>query len=67
MPLGAEIRPLDLTRMAASIAASYGDKGAIIITSGDDGVRIGVHGLDGREIQEALCIVIYHAVSRDRG
>ena len=60
-----EIKPLDLTRMAASISSSYGDKGAIIITSGNDGVRIGVHGLDGQEIQEALCIAIYHAISQN--
>ena len=63
---GSEVRPLDLTRMAAAIAASYRDKGAIIITSGDDGLRIGVHGLNGREIQDALCVAIYHAVSQSR-
>lgn len=59
-----KIRPIDLRRTAAAIAANYGDRGAIVITSGDDGIRIGVHGLDGRETQEALCIAIYHAVSK---
>lgn len=58
------IRPMDLKRTAASIASNYGDKGAIVITSGDEGVRIGVSGLDDRDLQDALCIAIYHAVSR---
>jgi hypothetical protein len=58
------VRPLELRRTAAAIAANYGDKGAIVITSGEEGIRIGVHGLDGREAQEALCIAIYHAVAR---
>jgi hypothetical protein len=61
------VQPLDLRRMAASIASTYGDGGAIIITSGDNGIRIGVHGLNGREIQEALCVAIYHAVSQVLG
>jgi hypothetical protein len=59
-----KVHPIDLRRTAAAIAANYGDKGAIVITSGDDGIRVGVHGLDGRETQEALCVAIYHAVSK---
>jgi hypothetical protein len=58
------VRPLDLTKMAASIASTYRDKGAIVITSGDDGIRIGVHGLDLREAEDALCTAIYHVVSK---
>ena len=60
----ANVRPMDLKRTAAAVAANYGDKGAIIITSGEGGIRVGVHGLDSREAQEALCIAIYHAVAR---
>jgi hypothetical protein len=58
------VRPMPLKKMAASIAATYGDDGAIIITRGPDGIRVGVHGLDGQELQEALCVAIYHAVSK---
>lgn len=58
------VRPLDLTTMAASIATAYRDKGAIVITSGEDGVRIGVHGLELREAEDALCTAIYHVVSK---
>ena len=60
----ATVRPLDLTKMAASISTSYGDKGAIIITSGEEGIRVGVHGLDLREAQDALCTAIYDVVSK---
>jgi hypothetical protein len=59
-----KVRPVDLRRTAAAIASNYGDKGAIIVTSGEDGIRIGVHGLDARELQEALCVAIYHAVAK---
>lgn len=55
-----QITPVDLERMARSIAANYGDKGAVIITYGDDGFRIGVSGLDSRELQDALCVGIHH-------
>jgi hypothetical protein len=60
----ANICPIDLRRTAAAIAANYGDKGAIIITSGEEGIRVGLHGLDGQEAQEALCVAIFYAVSR---
>ncbi len=58
------VRPFDLEKIAASVSRSYGDRGAIVITSGDDGVRVGVHGLDLREAQDALCVAIYHVVSK---
>ncbi len=31
------IKPIGLQRMAKSIATNYGDKGALIVTMGDDG------------------------------
>jgi hypothetical protein len=54
------VHPIDLERMARSIAQAHGDKGAIVITVREDGVRIGVHGLDAREIQDALCVGLFY-------
>lgn len=51
---------MPLERLARSIATSLGDKGAIVLSIGAEGVRIGVHGLDAREIQDALCIGIHY-------
>lgn len=59
------VHPVDLKRMARSIAQAYGDKGAIIITVGKDGVRIGIHGLDAREIQDALCVGLFYNFVKD--
>lgn len=56
----AKISAVDLKRMERSIASSYGDKGAIVLTVGERGVRIGVHGLTDREIQDALCVGIHY-------
>jgi hypothetical protein len=53
-----KVTPLDIRRTAAAVAANYGDRGAIIITVGDDGVRIGTEGLTAEELREALCIAI---------
>lgn len=58
------VRPLDLRRMAASIASNYGDDGAIIITRGKDGIRVGVHNLDPSDLQDMLCVAIHHSVAR---
>ena len=49
-----------LERMARSIARSYGDKGAVVITVGESGFRVGVAGLTDRELQDALCVGIHH-------
>jgi hypothetical protein len=54
------VHPVDLERMARSIAKTYGDKGAIVLTVGKDGVRNGIHGLDAREIQDALCVGLFY-------
>lgn len=50
--------------MAGSIAASYGDKGAIIVSVGDDGTRIGVAGLSWRDALDALCQAIHNEIER---
>jgi len=52
--------------MARSIAATYGDKGAIVLTVGAEGIRVGVFGLDAREIQDALCVGIHYNFEMDR-
>ena len=46
--------------MAASIARNNGDQGAIIITYREEGMRFGVFGVSGEEIQDALCLAIYY-------
>jgi len=53
-----KVIPLALRRMAKSIASTYGDDGAIIITVGKEGTRVGVEGLTPQQIQDALCVAI---------
>jgi hypothetical protein len=52
------IKPIDLRRTARAIASNYGDNGAIIISVGNEGTRIGVEGLTPQQIQDALCLAI---------
>jgi hypothetical protein len=59
-PVIRKVNPLPLMKQANAIASSYGDKGAIILTYSEDGIRIGTHGLNDREIQETLCVGIYY-------
>lgn len=54
------LSPMGLKKMSRSIARSYGDKGAIVISMGDEGVRIGTEGLSFAEVREALCVAIHH-------
>ena len=56
--MSAVIKPLDLRRTAKAISSNYGDKGAIVISVGDKGTRIGVEGLTPQQIQDALCLAI---------
>jgi len=46
--------------MATAIAKSYNDKGAIIITMGENGIRIGTNGLSYEELNEVLCTAIHY-------
>jgi len=55
------LKPMNLKSMSRSIARSYGDKGAIVISMGDDGIRIGTEGLTFGEVREALCVAIHHS------
>ena len=62
----ASIHPIDLRRTAKSIASNYGDKGAVVVSVGKDGVRIGTEGLTPSELREALCVAIHYSfVSND--
>lgn len=57
----AKIRPVDLRRTARAVASNYGDKGAVVISVGKDGVRIGTEGLTPDELREALCLAINYS------
>ncbi len=52
---------MDLRRMACSVASSYGDKGALILSVSDEGVRIGTEGLTPDELRQALCLAIHYS------
>ena len=55
------IRPLDLRRTAAAIARNYGDKGAVVITYSEEGIRIGTENLTPAEVRKALCVAIHYS------
>ena len=57
-----KIKPLALQKMAKAIASSYGDKGAIVLTCGEEGVRVGMAGLSPDEAERALCIAIHYNI-----
>ena len=56
-----KIRPLSLRHTAASIARNYGDKGAVIISVGEDGIRIGVENLTSAEVREVLRAAVHYS------
>ena len=58
----ARVYPVSLRKMARSIAASYGDEGAIVISKGPDGYRFGVEGLSPDEVERAACLLIHYNV-----
>ncbi len=53
-----DITPMDLRRVARVVAANYGDKGAVVISVNDGGVRIGTEGLTPDELRHSLCVAI---------
>ncbi len=61
------IIPIKLRNMARGIAKSYGDKGAIVISMGDEGIRIGTEGLSVDEVREALCVAIHYSYCFEEG
>ena len=52
---------LQLRGLAETVAAECGDKGAIVITFGEDGIRVGTEGLTPTELREALCTAIHYS------
>jgi hypothetical protein len=56
-----------LRRQAKAIASSYEDKGAIVITVGDEGIRIGTEGLTPDELRNALCVAINYSFVFEEG
>ena len=61
MPDQQKVIPINLRAMARSIARSYGDKGAIVVTYNEDVCRIGCEGLTLSEAIEALTAAIHYA------
>ena len=59
--MDSQVRPLDLKRTANAVAQNYGDRGAIIVTVGAEGVRIGTDGLTPEELREALAVAIHYS------
>lgn len=55
------LRPLPLRNTAQLVARNYRDKGAIVISVGEEGTRIGVEGLTPEEAREALCVAINYS------
>ena len=60
-PRVSKVTPFSLQKTAAAIASNYGDKGAVVITYGDDGVRIGTDNLSPTELREALCVAVHYS------
>ena len=60
MKIHEKIYPIKLRQMAKAIANSYNDKGSIIITLGNEGIRIGTDGLSHEELNTVLCTAIHY-------
>ncbi len=52
---------ISLRGVASTIAAECKDKGAVVITYGEEGIRIGVENLTPEELREALCTAIHYS------
>ena len=52
---------LNLRGLAGTVAAECNDKGAVVISCGNEGVRIGVENLTPLELREALCTAIHYS------
>lgn len=55
------VHPVDLRRTARAVAQNYGDKGALVLTVGEEGVRVGTEGLTPDELRHALCVAINYS------
>ena len=52
---------LSLRGLAKTIAVECRDKGPVVISYGEEGVRIGVENLTPQELREALCTAIHYS------
>ena len=53
---------ISLQGLAGTVAAEFGDKGAIVISYSEDGVvRVGIANLSPQELLVALCTAIHHS------
>ncbi len=52
---------INLRELARTIGAECKDKGAVVISYGEEGVRIGVENLTPKELREALCPAIHYS------
>lgn len=52
---------IQLRGLAETVAAECGDKGAVVISYGSEGIRIGTEGLTPEELREALCTAIHYS------
>lgn len=55
------VRPVNLRRMAGAIASAYNDDGAVVISVGKEGTRVGVEGLSPEQVRDACCIAINYS------
>jgi hypothetical protein len=53
------VHALPLRKTARAIAANTGNKGAIVITLGQNGIHVAADGLNPEEVREALCTAIH--------
>lgn len=56
-----------LGRTAEFVANATGDMGALIITVGDGGTRVGVSGLSPQQMRDALCYAVLHSYVIEHG
>jgi len=52
---------LNLRGIAKTVAEECRDKGAVVVSYGEEGVRIGTEGLTAEELRQALCTAIHYS------
>jgi hypothetical protein len=52
---------INLRGLAGTVAAECSDKGAVVLSYGETGIRIGVENLTPEELREALCTAIHYS------
>ncbi len=57
---------INLQGLAGVVASECQDKGAVVISYGENGVRIGVENLTPDELREALCTAIHYSFAFEK-